>query len=153
MLPAGVPCRRDAAPRFISGNIYRVVEPADTEDLLQRFHATLLAMDAARVEVAGQPRNWNRLVDQLQWLDLQLRETDAGRAGISGFLQDDNVTVRQWAAAFALAWEPASARPELERQAANEPGLTGFNAKIALQEFDAGRTVFTWIPKRRRPRR
>lgn len=130
-----------------------MVEPAGTESLLRQYHATLRAMDGARIEVGGQARTWNRLVDRLQWLHLQLRDSDAGRAGVLGFLSDDNVTVRQWSAVFALAWEPALARAELEREAANEPGLTGLNAKMALEEFDAGRLDLTWVPKGRRPRR
>ncbi len=129
------------------------VEPpknADIEKLLRDYHRTLLQMHEARVERGGDPKVWNRLVNNLQALHLQLRASTQGRRGISLSLQDENPTVRAWSAGFALFWDPVPARQELERLAANEASMEGFEAKITLQEFDAGRLNVTWEPKRRR---
>jgi hypothetical protein len=114
--------------------------------LLDDYRQTLLTMDAHRIEHGGQPVEWNQLVDHLQELQLQLRETVEGRAGISQLLMDDNLTVRQWSASYALAWDPELARAELERQVIGG-ALVGFEAEITLREFDAGRLNTTWIPK------
>jgi hypothetical protein len=120
---------------------------ADVAELGREYHATLLAMDAERVKTGGRPNHWNRLVDHLQEIHLQLRETPAGRAAITAFVADENVTVRQWSATFALGWEPESARAELERQANDPEGLTAFDAEMILEEFDAGRLDLDWLPK------
>lgn len=72
-----------------------------------------------------------------------------GRAAISGYLSDENVTVRQWSAGFALAWDLVLARAELERPAADDRNLVGFEAKMTLREYDAGRLNLTWELKRR----
>jgi hypothetical protein len=92
---------------------------------------------------------WNRLVNRLQTVQLQLRSSPEGRSGISSFLDDDNITVREWSAGFALAWDPIPARAEFERLAADESSLAGFEAKITLREFDAGRLNMTWSPRGR----
>ena len=55
--------------------------------------ATLLAMDRERIESGGTPRAWNRLVNQLQKLHLELRETPEGRAGITAMAHDTQVHV------------------------------------------------------------
>lgn len=120
--------------------------PADTQVLLAEYRETLVSMDGCRVERGGDPRRWNRLVNRAQSLHLRLSETAEGRAGITGLIDDDVTTVRQWSAVNALAWDEQIARAELERVAAdNGPGA--FNARIALREFDAGRLNTTWQPK------
>jgi hypothetical protein len=124
-------------------------EPAEgrTEELLREYRDTLVEMHQNRVEVGGNPRRWNRLVDQAQALHLLLRETPEGRAGITRLISDDNPTVRQWSAGNALAWDEQTARAELERLAAEPQGLGSLEAKITLREFDAGRLDTTWHPK------
>lgn len=117
------------------------------EALLADYHRTLLSMHACRVERGGDPKRWNRLVNQLQSVQLRLRTSPEGRSGISSLINAENATVRQWSAGFALAWDPLPARAELERLAADEASLAGFEAKITLREFDAGRLDMTWRPK------
>jgi len=104
-------------------------------------------MHAVRGETGTAPRRWNRLVDRLQQLHLELRTQARGRAGITALINDDVLTVRQWAAGHALFWDEAIARPELERLAGGGPSLAEFEAKIALREYDAGRLNTTWTPK------
>jgi hypothetical protein len=121
---------------------------AETEDLLQQFRDTLVEMDRGRVETGGNPRQWNRLVNRVQTLQLALRETAEGRAGITAFVGDEVATVRQWSASLALAWDEPVARAELEREATGS-GLGAMEAKIILREFDTGRLNMTWEPKTR----
>lgn len=118
-----------------------------TDDLLRQYRQALVEMDGNRVERGGDHRRWNRLVNQMQALHLRLRETPEGRDGITDLAMDDNLTVRGWSAVNALAWDPQRARPVLEEEAANDVGLHGFEAMVALQEFDAGRLNTAWEPK------
>lgn len=53
--------------------------PRDHERVLIDYRATLLAMHRERIESGGTPRAWNRLVNRLQKLHLELRETPEGR--------------------------------------------------------------------------
>ncbi len=118
-------------------------------NLLARYRELLARMDAARIERSGRVRSWNRLVDEMQAAQMELRTTEAGRAGITSLIGDENPTVRSWSAVNALTWAPDVARAELERLAEAEDGLGGFEARIALREYDAGRLNTAWTPKRR----
>jgi hypothetical protein len=119
-------------------------------DLVGQFRTTLLEMDERRIERGGQPRRRNQLVDRLQVLHLRLRSTPEGRLAITA-ISDENLTMRQWSSTFALFWETAVAREELERQAADPSKLTGVEAEITLREFGAGRLNTVWQPKGRSP--
>jgi hypothetical protein len=119
-----------------------------TAELLVEFEATLLEMDAARIELGGSPKTWNRLMDRAQSLQLKLREVPEGRAGITALVRSEVPTVRLSAAAYALFWDEPIARAELERQM-NDPGLASIDAKYTLREFDRGTLTMTWEPKRR----
>jgi len=72
----------------------------------------------------------------------------AGALTASDELADENATVRSWSAVNALAWAESAARAELERQARTDSGLGGFEAKIVLREFDAGRLDTAWVPRK-----
>jgi hypothetical protein len=118
----------------------------DVAELAAKYRAALLEMDKQRIETGGRPRSWNRLVNRMQALHLRLRETAAGRDAITALIDDENPTVRSWSAVNSLAWAADTARPVLVAQA-NEQGLLGFEAQIALREFDAGRLDTGWQPK------
>ena len=67
------------------------------------------------MEAGGEPREWNRLFDEVQALPVLLRTSDEGRAGITALaLVDDCSTVRNSAAAHALFRDEAQVRPVLE---------------------------------------
>jgi hypothetical protein len=117
----------------------------DVAELAAKYRAALLEMDKQRIETGGRPRSWNRLVNRMQALHLRLRETAAGRDAITALIDDENPTVRSWSAVNSLAWAADTARPVLVAQA-NEQGLLGFEAQIALREFDAGRLDTGWQP-------
>jgi hypothetical protein len=119
-----------------------------TAELLSEFEETLLALDAACIELGGSAKPWNRLMNRAQAIQLALRETSEGRAGITALVASDVSTVRLHAACYALSWDEPIARAELERQMA-DPGLASVDAKWTLREFDRGRLDNTWIPKDR----
>lgn len=105
--------------------------------------------DAAECRVAEglNPRRWNRLVNEMQSIHLRLRVTEDGRRAIAALIEDECLTVRQWAATNALAWSPAAARSELEREVSTD-SQGSFDAQMTLQEFDAGRLNTAWQPKK-----
>jgi hypothetical protein len=115
-------------------------------DLLKNYRDILLAMHECRVQTGGDPRRWNRLVDKMQAVHLELRKSPEGRDGITLLIGDECDTVRQWSATNALAWAPQEARAELAREV-EEGGPGAFEAQVTLREFDAGRLNTTWMPK------
>lgn len=119
-----------------------------TDALVARYRTILVEMDARRTETGGRPRTWNRLVQRMQAVQLELRATPEGRDAITNLINDENPTVRSWSAVNALAWAPAQARAELKREA-SAGGVLGFDAEISLREFDAGRLDTSWTPRRR----
>jgi hypothetical protein len=86
------------ASRPIETRHYRAfVADDEVPGLLTRYRAVLVEMHAQRIETGRTPRNWNRLVDRMQRLHLELRETPGGRAGITDCaLNGENDTVRDW---------------------------------------------------------
>jgi len=128
-------------------------EQVETATLLADYRQTLLQMHACRIEQGGSARRWNRLVNKMQSLHLALRQRPAGRAGISELISDEVLTVRQWAATHALAWDEPGALAELEHQAAVDSSLSEFEAKITMREHAAGRLNTTWTAKQPHQRR
>jgi Domain of unknown function (DUF2019) len=116
--------------------------------LAARYREVLLEMDSRRIESGEKPRSWNRLVNRMQALQLQLRATQSGRDAITSLIGDENATVRSWSAVNALAWAESVARAELEREARTDSGLRGFEAQMVLREFDAGRLNTAWVPRK-----
>jgi hypothetical protein len=117
--------------------------PADFESIPQSLTAldqALLKLDENNIQAGGRASAWNWWFDEVQRLFLIVRESPEVRAHISALVGDESATVRQWAAARALFWDPVPAREELERQASDPClGLNRLNAEMILREFDAGR--------------
>lgn len=116
-----------------------------TSETLPAFAATLDSMSLSRVDRGGVPATWNGLVSELQRLQLDLRQTEEGRAGISDLMDSEDATVRTWSATFALFWDESRAREVLQAEVDAE-GTAGFESEIALREFDAGRLNVRWQP-------
>jgi hypothetical protein len=116
------------------------------DSLLTAYRKTLLQMDTRRIERGGRPSGWNLLVNRMQRIQLKLRETPEGRAGITSLVGDENLTVRSWSAVNALPWAEDIARAELEREVLAYVGLSGLEAVTSLREFDAGRLNTAWDP-------
>jgi hypothetical protein len=120
---------------------------AEVSELLARYESVLAEMHNQRVEIGGNSRKWNRLVDKMQRLHLELRQTPEGRAGITALAFDgENETVRSWSATNALAWDADRVRPLIEARASGARGLDRLSAEMALKEFDAGRLNTAWVP-------
>jgi hypothetical protein len=124
-------------------------DSATTREALSAFAATLDSMSQCRVDSGGDPKVWNQLVNELQRLQLELRETVEGRAGISELMDSDDETVRTWCATFALFWDESRARAVLQAEVVAAEGLAGFESSIVLREFDAGRLNMTWQPPKK----
>jgi hypothetical protein len=122
----------------------------DDDADIELYQAILLRM-AAQADpngVVDRPAPWNKLVDQLQRVQLKIRESERGRAAISGLLDHESPTVRCWAAGHAVFWDEAQARAVLAALSANpDVGLTAVSAKYTLREFDAGRLDPQWRPR------
>lgn len=118
-------------------------------ELLAEYRDVLIEMDYERVGGGGHAETWNLLLNRMQQLHLELRQSQEGRDGITRMIRDDNLTVRSWSAVNALAWAPEIARAELERQIDQGEGFVAHEARIALREFDAGRLNTHWQPKSR----
>jgi hypothetical protein len=127
-------------PRFVDDGV---------TSLLAQYGPVLADMHQSRIEEGGKPKHWNRLVDKMQTLHLQLADTADGRAAITQTaLHGTTATERLWAATHALAWDAALVRPVLEAAAAADQTLDDLGAKYTLREFDAGRLNTGWSPKR-----
>ncbi|MFE3999102.1 hypothetical protein ACFX43_09935 [Nocardioides sp. YIM B13467] len=112
---------------------------------LADYRAALVEMDGLRLADDRRGKRWNRCVHRVQRAQLQLRQTAEGQAAIAALIDDPVPTVAHWAASHALFWDEDRARTHLERVAAsNETG--SFDARMTLQEFDAGRLRHDWQP-------
>lgn len=115
-------------------------------DRVAGYRATLLEMHALRVAGGKWAKPWNQLVNRLQSLQLELRKTPEGRTAITRFIEDENITVREWSAAYALMWEPTVAEAALEQIAASE-GVGSLGARMTLREYRSGRLRMDWTPR------
>lgn len=122
-----------------------VVEDAARDDALTAYRAALVEMDAIGLDKG--PRRWNRLTHRVQRAHLVLRETAEGRRAILDLVDDPVPTVALWAATHALFWDRERSANRL-RDFVSAGGLGGFEAKITLQEFEAGRLHHDWQPPR-----
>ncbi len=125
----------------------------EVERAIERYTATLEAMAElpSEADVAGSPRRWNRLANELQRQRLILSQTSSGQQAISALMGDPRPVVRVWAAGHALFWDGARARSVLEALR-DDPhvGVYSVDAKYTLIEFDKGRLDPRWEPPTRR---
>ena len=118
--------------------------------LAELYRGALVEMSVMKVGSA-EPKDWNRLVDRMQWFQLALKATPEGRNAITGMIDDPCSTVREWSTTNALAWDPAVALVALDEQI-NTAGPRSFAAKVVLHEHQAGRLNTAWTPKGRPPK-
>jgi hypothetical protein len=89
------------------------------------------------------PRVANRWQRKMHASYKRLRETAEGREAIIQLVRDPSRHVRCWAGAHSLQWRPVEARRTLE-ELRDSTGPCSFDAKITLEEFDAGRLTFDY---------
>jgi ribosomal protein S17E len=63
---------------------------------------------------------------------------EPGKKALENLLDDESVFVRNWIASYLIIVGNPQARKVLE-EISKVSGITGFTAKMTLQEFDAGR--------------
>lgn len=107
-----------------------------------KYTETLEAMAALGEGISASPK-WNRLVRANHEAYLVLRESDDERRVIETAMDHDAATVRGWAAAHALLWNEAAARPILAALV-EARGLVSASAEYTLREFDRGRLSRDW---------
>lgn len=111
-----------------------------TNELLRdRYREAVLAWERAQ----GQPRQANRLFDQLQQLFKEMRQSEEGRAVITSLVNDAVPVVRLSAASHSLSWRPELAEPVLE-ELSQEPGLHSVSAAWTLRSHRAGTLDQDW---------
>lgn len=89
------------------------------------------------------PKRANKSHDMMHIYFKRLRQTEAGRAAITGLLNDHSPHVRCWAAAHSLAW--ATDRAIAALTALREAkGPCSFDAEMTLGEFEKGRLNFEY---------
>lgn len=90
----------------------------------------------------------NALVDEMQELQLGLRETAEGRGTIERLAMDSDLQVRGWAAVHATMWnEPFARRVLVDLR--DSGGPASFEAKWTLKELDRGKLDVDWRPRSR----
>lgn len=72
-----------------------------------------------------------------------LRESEAGRQGITALIDDPSPSVRCWAAAHSLTWALEKARAALI-SLRNGKDPCSFDAEMTLNEFDKGTLSFEY---------
>ena len=86
----------------------------------------------------GRPETCNHAYDKLTRIRLELAARgDEQRRRLLEFLDDDDPSVRSWAAVDALAKAPDDGVRVL-REIANSPDMVGLDAKMILELWDAG---------------
>ncbi|MBV8526766.1 MAG: DUF2019 domain-containing protein [Candidatus Dormibacteraeota bacterium] len=117
----------------------------EVDRLGENYRGTLLEMDSVELARGDSANEWNRLVNRLQALQLELRQTLEGRRAITALVADGNVTVRGWSAAHALLWDPGPALAALQEMAASD-GRGRLDAEMTIKEYRAGRLKHDWTP-------
>lgn len=105
-------------------------------DLREAYRGLAIAAD-----IAPNPRVQHKRFNELHKVHKKLRSTQEGRLVIESLLADEAVSVRGWAAAHCLMWNPQAARPVLEDIRDGDEGWA-LDAKYTLIEFEAGRLHF-----------
>ncbi len=89
------------------------------------------------------PKQANKSHDIMHIYYKKLRQTDAGRTGITELLNNHSPAVRCWAAAHSLAWATEQAKAVLIALR-DAKGPRSFTAEMTLIEFEKGRLSFEY---------
>ena len=89
------------------------------------------------------PKKSNKGAKQLHACYKILRESEEGRQAIIALMEDLEPSVRCWAAAHCLQWNPESARRTLEALR-DSKGQYSITAEMTLEEHEKGRLTFDY---------
>jgi hypothetical protein len=109
----------------------------NVDELIERYRR------AAVGHADPNPKKANKWHDELHVCYKALRETEEGRQSIISLMNDVERSVRCWAAAHSLQWEPDRARRVLE-DLRDSSGPYSLSAEMTLAEYDKGRLTFDY---------
>lgn len=120
---------------------HKEINSADTR-LLIRLYAEAAAMHG-KASAEGDYENANHQYDIIAtvYRELRARGRD-NQLTLLGLLQDNNPSVRLWAASHALEFAPEEGEPVLVELYNSERGLHRLNAEMTLEEWRKGALVF-----------
>ena len=108
------------------------------DELLATYRAA--AAKHGRATQTGAYREANKAYRELIRCATRLRQKGAdAQAGWTKLLDDDDDSVRVWAASHILEFAPDDAARVLRSIANGNPGPDGLNAEMVLREWKAGR--------------
>jgi Holliday junction resolvasome RuvABC DNA-binding subunit len=107
--------------------------------LQAQYRTLVVEWDEAR----DNPKQANRIFDEVHGLYKDLRRSEDGRLAIAGLLDDPITGVRLSAATHALGWQPERAAAVLE-EIEQEDNLHAVSAKWTLRSFRAGKLDLDW---------
>lgn len=110
----------------------------DIDNIIRRYRQGAIANSDI-----SDPKNANKGAKQLHACYRILRESEEGRDALIALMEDQEPSVRCWAAAHCLQWRPGSARPVLEalRDSKEHYSIT---AEMTLEEYDKGCLTFDY---------
>jgi hypothetical protein len=94
-------------------------------------------------ELQGNSTAANRVFEENHRIYKRLRDSEAGRAGISALMHHHSEWVRVAAATHSLAWAPEAATATLE-EIERSDGLIAVDAKWTLRTYRAGTLNLDW---------
>jgi hypothetical protein len=109
------------------------------DELRAKYRDLVVQWDEARDD----PKQANRLFDQVHALYKDVRQSEEGRRAISSLVDDPITAVRLSAATHSLAWQPARAEAVLE-EIEREDNLHAVSAKWTLRSYRNGKLDLDW---------
>jgi hypothetical protein len=106
------------------------------EDAVERYRQGAIA--SANV---SEPTMANKGATQLHSCYKNLRGSEEGRQALIRLMDDREPSVRCWAAAECLQWQPSEARRVLE-SLRDSQGPFSLDAELTLREYDSGQLAF-----------
>lgn len=113
------------------------LDALSTDELVARYALAAKVHGEATV-TGGQPANKEADFIAAAYRELRRRGSESA---LLSLLESEDENVSGWAAAHALEFAPEQSEPVLVRLA-ESPGLLGFDARMTLREWRAGRLRF-----------
>src|SRR5258708_7359292 len=113
------------------------------DDRVAAMRSQYREMAVAWDEARDDPREANRIFDQLHVLYKSMRASAEGRSAIGSLVDDPITAIRLAAATHSLAWQPARAEQVLE-EIEQEGNLHAVTAKWTLRSYRNGKLNLNW---------
>jgi len=109
-------------------------------ELLERYREA--AIKHGQGTPAGDPKLTNRSHDIIVSTFKEIKREEYGLERLAKFLEDEDTSVRSWAACNLLHIEKFHSRKILEHIENTDATILGFDAKMTLKEWDTGKLIF-----------